>query len=89
MMSIFEIYEKKEKAIYPKSDFINSCLQMLQDAETNDEEWIELGEKAPTRDVLVNILIRRTAFTNPLWKKTLMKGLGYRSINELLGNESN
>ena len=89
MMSIFEVYESKQNAVYPKSDFINNCWKILQEAEVNDKEWIEMGEKAPTREVLVNILIRRTAFKNPLWKKALMKGLGYRSINELVGNENN
>ena len=84
-MSIYEVYEKKEKAIYPKKDFISMCLQILQDEEINNKEWIEVGEKAPTRDVLMNILTRRTAFTNPLWKKALMRGLGYKSINELIG----
>lgn len=88
MKSIFEVYESKERAVYPKSDFINNCLKLLQDAEVNDEEWIEMGEKAPTREVLVNILTRRTALTNPLWKKTLKRGLGYRSISELTGYEN-
>lgn len=86
-MTIFEIYNSKERAIYPKSDFINECWKLLQEAEAHDEEWKEVGEKAPTREVLVNILTRRTALTNPLWKKTLMKGLGYKNAQEMIGNE--
>lgn len=88
MMSIFELYESKEKAVYPKSDFIDECLRILQEAEIKDKEWLEVGEKAPTREVLKNVIVRRTALTNPLWKKTLMKGLGYKSIKEMMGNES-
>lgn len=85
MMSIYEIYQSKEKAVYPKSDFVNMCLAVLQQEEETNKEWIEVGEKAPTREVMFNILTRRTAFANPLWKKSLMKALGYRSINELTG----
>lgn len=88
MMSIYEVYETKQNAIYPKADFVNNCLEILKNAEINDKEWIEVGEKAPSRDVLVNIFIRRTAFKNPLWKKALMRGLGYRSISELVGDEN-
>lgn len=84
-MTIFEVYEMKEKAIYPKTEFRDDCMKLLLEAEANDKEWLEVGEKAPTKDVLVNILTRRTALTNPLWKKTLMKGLGYNSITEMLG----
>lgn len=87
MMSIFEVYRTKERAIYPKADFFNSCMSVLKDAEENDAEWIEVGEKAPTRDVLLNILNRRTAFTNSLWKKALMKKLGYKNIKEMMGDE--
>lgn len=86
-MSIFEIYELKENAIYPKSDFRDECYRILLDAEKNDDEWISAGEKAPTKDVLINILTKRTAFTNYLWKKALAKGLGFKNINELMGDE--
>lgn len=85
MVSIFEIYALKEKAVYPKSEFLDKCLKILQEAEVNDIEWLELGAKAPTREVMMNILTKRTVLTNPLWKKTLMNGLGYSSINEMLG----
>lgn len=88
MMSIFEVYESKERAVYPKSEFINECWKILQESEERDEDWIEIGEKAPTREVLLNILMKRTALTNPLWKKALMKGLGYKSIKDLMGDES-
>lgn len=89
MMSMFEIYRSKEKAIYPKSDFINKCLSILQNDERNDEEWIEAGEKAPTRQVMIDILVGRTKLTNYLWKKSLAKGLGYNSVKEMMGDESN
>lgn len=85
MSTIFEIYEMKEKAIYPKTEFRDECMRILQDAELNDEEWLKVGEKAPTKDVMMNILTKRTAFTNPLWKKALMSGLGYSNIKEMLG----
>lgn len=86
-MSMFEVYKTKEKAVYPKSDFINQCLAILQEEEQNNEVWIEAGEKAPTRQVMMDILVGRTKLTNLLWKKALMKGLGYKSINELMGDE--
>ena len=88
MMSLFEIYRLKEDAIYPKADFREECLKILQEAERNDNEWIEAGEKAPTKDVMINILTGRTPLTNYLWKKALAKGLGFKSIKELMGNES-
>lgn len=87
-MSIFEVYRLKESAVYPKLDFRDKCMKILQDAESNDEEWLMVGEKAPTTDVLINVLTGRTELKNPLWKKALMKGLGYKSINELMGNEN-
>lgn len=89
MMSIFEVYESKERAIYPKSDFIDNCLEILQKAEREDNDWIQTGEKAPSRQVIVDIFTRRTKLTNPLWKKALMIGLGYRNIQELMGDECN
>lgn len=88
MMSMFEVYKLKEKAVYPKSDFINLCLGILQDAEATNAEWIEAGVKAPTRQVVLDILGQRTKLTNPYWMQALKKGLGYKSVNELIGNES-
>lgn len=87
MMSIFEIYEFKESAVYPKMDFREKCMSLLKEAETSDKEWIEAGEKAPSSDVLLNFLTGRTKSFNHLWKKTLAKGLGYKSIKELMGDE--
>lgn len=89
MMSMFEVYKLKEDAVYPKLDFRDKCMRILQEAEENDEEWLAANEKAPTHTVLNNILNRRTVLKNPLWKKALMKGLGYKSINELMGDETN
>lgn len=89
MMSIFEVYESKESRRYPKLEFRDECMRILKEAEKNDEDWIQSSQEAPTYDVLVNILTKRTELKNPLWKKALMKGLGYKSINELMGNESN
>ena len=84
MMSIFEIYASKEKAVYPKSDFINDCWLLLKEAEKS-EEWILAGEKAPSREVVVNILTGRTVLTNPLWKKVWIKGFGFKDAKELMG----
>lgn len=88
MKSMFEVYRSKEKAIYPKSDFIDECLSILQNDEKNDVEWIEAGEKAPTRQVMIDILVGRTKLTNYLWKKSLSRGLGYKSIQEMMGHEN-
>ena len=88
MMSIFEVYESKESRTYPKLEFRDECMRILKEAEASDEDWIAAGQEAPTEDVLINILVRRTDLKNPLWKKALMKGLGYKSIKELMGNES-
>ena len=89
MMSIFEVYKLKERAVYPKSDFINQCICILQEEENNNDEWMEADVKAPSRQVMLDILVGRTKLTNPYWKKALMKGLGYRTINELMGDETN
>lgn len=89
MMSMFEVYKSKEKAIYPKSVFIDECLSILQNDESNDKEWIAVGEKAPSRQVMVDILVGRTKLTNFLWKKSLARGLGYKSVKELMGDEGN
>ena len=89
MMSIFEVYKLKERAVYPKSDFINQCICILQEEESSNDEWMEADVKAPSRQVMLVILVGRTKLTNPYWKKALMKGLGYRTINELMGDESN
>lgn len=88
MMSMFEVYKSKEKAVYPKSDFIDQCLGILHNDENNNEEWIEAGQKAPTRQVMMDILIGRTKLTNYLWKKSLARGLGYKSIQEMMGYEN-
>lgn len=88
MMSMFEVYRSKEKAIYPKSDFIDQCLCILNDDENNNKEWIEAGQKAPTRQVMIDILVGRTKLTNYLWKKSLSRGLGYKSIQEMMGYEN-
>ena len=88
MMSIFEFYRMKEDVVHPKLEFRDECLRILQESEKNDAEWIEVCEKAPTREVLFNILSQRTKLKNPLWKKSLMRGLGYKSIQEMMGDES-
>lgn len=88
-MSMFEVYKAKANAVYPKLEYRDECLRILREAEQNDEEWIEVGEKAPTEMVMINILIERTPLTNPLWKKALAKGLGYKSVKEMMGDENN
>lgn len=89
MMSIFEVYETKENRRSPKLEFRDECMKILKDAEKNDEEWLAVNQEAPTESQLLNILVRRTELKNPLWKKALAKGLGYASVNEMMGNESN
>lgn len=85
MMTIFEVYKSKEKAVYPKSDFIDLCLGILQDEEKHNDEWLEVGMKAPTRQVIIDTLNGRTKLTNPYWKKSLAKTLGYKSVKEMMG----
>ena len=87
MMSIFEVYASKESRSYPKLEFRDECMRICVDAEKNDEEWIAVGQKAPTGDVLLNILSGRTELKNPLWMKALQQGLGYKSVKEMMGNE--
>lgn len=87
-MSMFEVYKAKANALYPKLEYRDECLRILNEAEQHDESWIEVGEKAPTETVMINILTGRTPLTNPLWKKALAKGLGYKSVKEMMGNES-
>lgn len=89
MMSMFEVYKAKANAVYPKLEYRDECLRILKEAEKTDKEWIEVGEKAPTEDMMINILIGRTQLKNPLWKKTLAKGLGYESVKEMMGDEDN
>ena len=89
MMSIFEVYESKESRKYPKLEFRDECMRILKEAEENDSEWLHVGQEAPTEDVLLNILTKRTELKNPLWIKALQKGLGYKNIKEMMGNESN
>lgn len=48
------IYESKEKAIYPKTEFVDGIYNCLQSQESESEEWIAVGKKAPTRDTVMN-----------------------------------
>lgn len=88
-MSIFEIYESKESRKYPKLEFRDECMRILKEAEKTDSDWILVGQEAPTDDVLINILTKRTELKNPFWIKALQKGLGYNNIKEMMGDESN
>ena len=84
-MTIFDVSELKEDAIYPKLQFRDKCMKLLKDAEASNEEWIAVGQKAPSDAVLTNILTKRTELKNPLWMKELQRGLGYNSIKEMIG----
>ena len=73
--SIYQIYESKPRAIATKSDFINECLAILVEREKNDPRWIALNHKAPSRDVVINYLTRRTPIKDALYKEALSEGL--------------
>lgn len=88
MMSMFEVYEAKESRAYPRLEYRDECLNILRNEEKSNKKWIAIGQKAPTEEVMMNILSRRTKLTNPFWIEALMKGLGYKSINELMGDEN-
>ena len=89
MMSMFEVYNSKEPRAYPRLEFRDRCLDILRDKERSSDKWIAVGQKAPTEEVMNNILSRRTKLTNPLWIEALMEGLGYNSVEELMGDEGN
>lgn len=81
-MTIPQIYDSKPKAEYPKSAFIDYCLELLVKAEQEDEDWKVTETKAPTRDTVMNWCTGATKPTNPLYLKALSIGLNI-PINKL------
>lgn len=75
-MTIPQIYDSKEKAVYPKTEFVDSIHGILKMREEEDMEWTAVGLKAPTRDTVMNWVTGKTVPTNPLYLKALSVGLG-------------
>lgn len=69
-MSIPLIYASKEKAIYPKTEFVDFIFDGLKSYE-DTEEWKSVSLKAPTRDTVMNWCTGATKPTNPLYLKAL------------------
>lgn len=74
-MTIPQIYESKEKAIYPKTEFIDGMFAHLLCEEKKNEEWIAVALKAPTRDTVMNWCTGATKPNNPLYLKSLSEYL--------------
>lgn len=74
-MTIPQIYDSKEKAVYPKTEFVDSIHDILKMREEEDMEWTAVGLKAPTRDTIMNWVTGKTKPTNPLYLKALSIGL--------------
>lgn len=74
-MTIPQIYDSKEKAVYPKTEFVDSIHGILKMREEEDMEWTAVGLKAPTRDTVMNWVTGKTVPTNPLYLKALSVGL--------------
>lgn len=74
-MTIPQIYDSKEKAVYPKTEFVDSILEMMKTREAEDPEWASVGLKAPTRDTVMNWCTGTTKPSNPLYLKALSIGL--------------
>lgn len=81
-MTIPEIYDSKQKAIYPKTEFVDAIFDILKMREDEDREWLQVGLKAPTRDTVMNWATGKTKPTNPLYLKALSVGLNI-PIDEL------
>lgn len=75
MMTIPQIYESKAKAVYPKTEFVDSIFDIMKMREAGDAEWIAVGLKAPTRDTVMNWCTGSTKPGNPLYLKALSEGL--------------
>lgn len=74
-MTIPQIYESKEKAVYPKTEFVDSIFEIMKGRESDDAEWLAVGLKAPTRDTVMNWCTGATKPSNPLYLKALSEGL--------------
>lgn len=74
-MTIPQIYESKERAVYPKTEFVDTIHDILKVREEEDKEWHAVGLKAPTRDTVMNWVTGKTVPANPLYLKALSVGL--------------
>lgn len=72
-MTIPQIYESKEKAVYPKTEFVDFLHGALLKAEKEDAEWLEIELEAPTRAAVMTWVTGRSKPSNPLFLKTLSK----------------
>lgn len=74
-MTIPQTYDSLQKAIYPKTEFVDTLVDILKMREDEDMEWSQVGLKAPTRDTVMNWVTGKTKPTNPLYLKALSVGL--------------
>lgn len=74
-MTLPQIYDSKAKAVYPKTEFVDSILDMMRMREAEDPEWTSVGQKAPARDTVMNWCTGATKPSNPLYLKALSVGL--------------
>lgn len=81
-MTIPQIYYSKKKAIYPKTEFIDTLFDILKKREEEDMEWKQVELKAPTRDTVIHWVTGKTKPINPLYLKALSDGLDI-PINKL------
>lgn len=69
------IYESKKKAIYPKTEFVDGIHGWMLKQEKENEEWLAIGLKAPTRDTVMNWCTGVSKPTNPYYLKALSEYL--------------
>ena len=74
-MTIPQIYDSKQKAVYPKTEFVDTLVEILKMRENEDMEWSQVGLKCPTRDTVMNWVTGKTKPTNPLYMRALSVGL--------------
>lgn len=78
--SLKDYYKALPKDFSPKAHLIDTLHNILLEEEKTDR-WKELGEKAPTRYVVVNMITDRTLI-KPLYKEAWSKALNV-SVDKL------